>query len=329
MAVSSKMLNLEAKGQKMQGSVLRMWNNLLLLCVFLLSGCFGGREEERITALVGTWYGYYPLYYAEYLQIPERYGYKLRIVEPTGILDMRRSYIHEDVDVFGVSMVEFAKAYELNKRQVDVLLASDYSAGGDVIVARKSLPDVASLNDAIIGVEANSLGVFVLGLAMDRAGLEDSSTKHYSDTQDYLPLLESGEIDAAVTYPPNSTRILANGGYHVLYSTEEDPLRVFDLLAVRSDINVDKRRALQSIWYDTVDAIVDDPAAYATFIAHISSVSLTQVDVELAGIKLIDRNVAMQTEFNQRVRADLIAACEIANVAAWTCQGMREGLRIW
>ena len=115
---------------------------------------------------------------------------------------------------------------------------TDCSAGADVILARHGVSSSADLRGARIGVELASLGVYVLARCLEKSGLDLVDAKVVSMDQTSMEnAFRLGELDAVVTYPPVSTKLLRDGKANLLFSSAEIPGEVIDVIAVEAVLN--------------------------------------------------------------------------------------------
>ena len=146
-----------------------------------------------------------------------------------------------------------------------VLFVTDWSAGGDAVMARAGITTVADLRGKRVAAQVGSVGAFLLqralaAAAMDMADVQMVNLPPYRQLEPF----QRGEIDAAVTHEPLRTAMAEAGATEILSSrtTPGEPLRVFavrrDYLAARPD----RARQVCAAWRESLTAF-DDPAARA------------------------------------------------------------------
>ena len=302
---------------------------LLLLTLLFVVACQPKTQKQTLTGIIGSWYGFYPLYYAKELGIADKHGIELRIIEAGAALDLRRGYLKPSVHFMATSLVEVSNAYMLNDGQVELLLVTDFSNGSDLIVAKKNVGSLEQLVDKRIGADSFSVGLYVLKRALIKYGL-DSDINHVVVGSDaYLEAFEKDLIDAAVTYPPFSSQLTSSDDYHVLYSTAEDPGKVFDTLMVKTGVSEEVKAKLWKIWFETVEHILANPQQYASYLAKITDDSMENIIQELAGIKFVTVEeylgmVADQVNFRNELRL----ACMFARNEPQACRDYARQLTI-
>lgn len=116
-----------------------------------------------------------------------------------------------------------------------VILVMDESVGSDVVLARPEIRTLSGLKGKRIAVEAGAVGALVLHKLLSASGLAKRDLILVdAPPSDQLSLWQSGQIDAAIGYPPFSA-MLENAGARRLYDSSQFPHTIFDVMAVRSD----------------------------------------------------------------------------------------------
>lgn len=187
---------------------------------------------------MNAWPGY------EFLHLAQEKGYygdeglEVRLVKFSSLSDCRRAYERGQIDAMGTTVIEVLMVRDQSARSPQIVQVIDYSAGADVILARPGLKTAADLRGARIGVELASLGVYVLARGLEKNGLTLNEVKAVSMDQISMEdAFRKGELDALVTYPPTSIKLLADAKGHPVFSTAEIVGEVLDVLAVEEEIN--------------------------------------------------------------------------------------------
>lgn len=299
---------------------------LLLLLTFTVSGCEPKTQTEPVTMVIGSWYGFYPFYFAVENGIDETYGIRLKIVEPNNVANFRRGYLRSQVDVTASSMLEYTNASQMSGLDLRPIIITDYSNGGDNIVALKSITDTEQLTGKRIAVPSKGIAEYLMSVVLNDQTPTDQFIQIPIPESECAQAFERGEIDACVTYPPISTYLLDNTDLHIVYSSKEHPQRIFDLVWVKPHVADETIDKLQSIWFDVVALINRDPEAFHSFIARISNVEIASVKNSMQGIELIDmQRFEVLRKTQKRLSEDLETACIVAKND--NCE--RFGKRLW
>ena len=286
------------------------WLFLALCC--LMIACKPEPKIDRITLIIGSWYGFYPLYYASENGIDTKHALDLKILEPTDINDYRRSYLRDQVDIGASSMLEFTNANKFLNLPITPILVTNYSNGGDVIVSLKTITSKEQLKGKRIAVPDKGIGEYVTKLVFSNN--EGDHKTQFKQVK--IQETECGEafaqnnIDACVTYPPISTYLLKNDALHVVYSSKEDPQRIFDILWAKPHVSESARKKIADTWFETIALIDQDPMRYYAFVANIANVSVESVKNDMLGIQLInrDKNEALKQSWRQ-MSEDIVRVC--------------------
>ncbi len=208
---------------------------LLVMACFLLS-CQPAPAPKIIVA-INPWPGYEMLYLAEKKGFFTELGLNIELVQVATLSDAQRAYLSERVDGFTSTMIEAVQVEAFGGKPIKVVLAADYSNGGDVIVTRKEFTDLPALKGKTIGCEVSSLGIYVLTRALAAHGMLLDDVKVVNVEQgDGARLLASGAIDAMVTYPPYSLASLKSDEHHLVFTTREIPGEILDTLSLSAKV---------------------------------------------------------------------------------------------
>ncbi len=224
---------------------LRYWFSTAFVAVvgFFTACLFSSCQKPRPVELrigINTWPGY------EFLHLAQVKGYydpqkiNVTLVELGSLSDIRRSYERGQINVFCSTLFEVLQARALSQRTPQVFAITDYSEGADVILARPSIPDVASLKGRTIGLERGTINAYLLGRALETHGLSIARdvTLVGSDQESLTAAYAKGEIDAVVTYPPFSIKLLADSAHpiRVLYDSRQLPGEIVDTLSADAEL---------------------------------------------------------------------------------------------
>ncbi len=209
----------------------------LITITFCHIGC-GPEPKSPLRIGINIWPGYEIISLAQSLGHFEAEGIKVDIVEFDSLSDARRALETGRVDAIGTTTIELALMNASREgKSAQAMWVFDYSDGADMIIARKEIKSIDQLKDKKIGVELASVGIFLLGRALETSGLRFTDVKPVATHQLAMPeMLKSGDIEAAVTYPPTSIELLKSGKYHILFDSRKVPGEVIDILAVNGEV---------------------------------------------------------------------------------------------
>jgi NitT/TauT family transport system substrate-binding protein len=201
---------------------------------------------------INAWPGYEFIYLAAQKGYFKDAGLEVRVVEFSSLADARRAYERGQIDAIATTVVEVLQILDQSARKPRIVRVFDYSEGADVILARPGIPTGRELRGARIGVELASLGVYILARGLEQHGLQLSDVTMISGDQLSMEgQFDRGKLDAVVTYPPTSLKMLADSSAHAVFSTAEIPGEVLDVLAVDDALiqqrHEDVRRFLDAV----------------------------------------------------------------------------------
>lgn len=187
---------------------------------------------------INPWPGFEFMFLAQEKGYYREAGLEVRLVEFGSLSDARHAFERGQIDAMSATVVEVLLARERSTRTPQIVQVIDYSNGADVIVARPGITNAAGLRGARIGVEFGSIGVYMLARALEKSGIGLSDVK--ATRMDQVSMVEAfskGEVDAVVSYPPTSVKLLREGKAHIIFSSAEIPGEVVDVIAIDERVN--------------------------------------------------------------------------------------------
>ncbi len=288
-----------------------------VILIFALSACSEAPSNPLRVGL-DTWPGFALLFIAQEKGFFEEQGVEVELVELSSSADVRRAFERGQIDGMATSFVEVLEAFRNGPRHPVVGLMTDYSNGGDVVLASKRINNLASLSGRRIGIEPGTLNRFVLTRAMESVGLEIGDVEVVNTPRQAMKeAAVNGEVDAVVTYPPVSTDIERAGLMHVVFSSAQIPGEVADVVSFDRDLFTYRSgdiAAFTRAWGQAVQFIEAEPdAAYALVSRHIG-MSADELATTYKGIEIISAD--RQAQF---VSSDgpLVAGFETVSRILW------------
>lgn len=218
-------------------------------------------DGRQPTLLLGTnvWPGYEPLYLARSL------GYfdesSVRLVECSSASQVLMAFRNRTIDAAALTLDEVLLLKERG-HDVRVILVTDISHGGDVILAKSEVKQLSDLHGGSVGVEHTALGAYVLARALQTAGMSVEDVNIVPlEVDEQEPAFVAGEVDAVVTFDPVRSRLLAAGAIQLFDSTQMEG-EIVDVLAIRANAlanNTKKVDLLLRGWFRGVAYLHDNP----------------------------------------------------------------------
>jgi NitT/TauT family transport system substrate-binding protein len=272
-----------------------MKSGLLLWCASLgfatLAQAAGAAGGNRVTLGVVNWIGYGPIYCAaahgDYL----RYGPDVKLVtfSDNSLMSGALAGGELDASTLTYDQVLIADARGWNLK---VVMAVDYSVGGDAIVAGEAVQTLEQLKGRRVAFQPLSPSDFLLAYALGRAGLTEKDIRPINATPEGVPgVLASGTVDAGVTYEPSVSVILKLGGghqFHVLLSSREARGMITDVLAVTANTIAKRPQLVEQLIRGTLDGLAfmsREPDQAAVLIGRTLGITPEEVKRQLPNIE--------------------------------------------
>ncbi|MFY8298904.1 ABC transporter substrate-binding protein [Pseudoalteromonas sp. SS15] len=280
--------------------------------MFLISCKSDPPQTLRIA--INPWPGYEVLHLAQEKGFFEKVGLNVELVRVASLADTQRVYLNNKVDGLTSTLIEAIQIQSFAVRPLTIALLADYSLGGDVIVAHRSIAEMTDLKENTVGTEVSSLGIYILqrGLQKHNLSLDDVKIKNVEQMSG-IKEMNKGEISAFVTYPPISTELLKNPNYHIIFDSSEIPREVVDIVSISQSYlkkHPDTLEKLWQVWQLSYEFIQTHPDEAMTKMAKLEG-------LEVADFSDAFNNLEMQTGDTQ---AELISHSFLKSVTEQVCE---------
>ena len=176
-----------------------------------------------------------------------------------------------------------------------MIMATDYSAGNDVIIAKPGIKSIADLKAKSIATEKGLVDHLLLATALDDAKIKASDVKLVNTMTNELPqVFASPDISAIAVWQPVANQALkAVAGSKIIYSSKDKPGLIYDTLTVNMthlSANKEEWKKIIQVWDKTVKYI-NDPATHADAVKIMSTrvgVDPAQYEQFIGGTHLLD-----------------------------------------
>lgn len=314
-----------------------MKKNLLILSVIIaLFSCTPEERKNRIRIATNPWPGYEFLHLAEHLGYFEQVGLNVELVQLASLSDVQQAYTQGVVDGFTSTLVEVVLVTELTEKEPTVVLIPDYSNGGDVILANASIPSFSELKNKVVGAEIASLGIFVLKKSLEKNGMSIDDIELVNVEQsEGKRMLDSGMIEAFVSYPPFSIDIEKSENYHIIFDTSEIPNQVIDTVSLSKSIirdNPEVTDKLHQAWQLALDFERINPEKAHQIMAARQRITVEEFKSVLTDIVVL--NVEKQRELFKNLESlsdSALNVCEALNKSgtlSTSCEKTKNMFRV-
>lgn len=202
---------------------------LLILIVGSLLACRPHREEPLRIGYI-DWPGYEILYLAQQKSFLSEERAPVLLKDFTSFSDLLKALQSGRLDGAAMSINEMLLA-RLGK-EYRVVFVLNVSHGADGIVAKPEIRSIAELKQKRVGVELTGLGGYVLTRALQRADMEptDIVRINMTATIEAYSAFSKKQVDAVVTFEPILSRLVAEQGANVLFTSREIPDEIINVL---------------------------------------------------------------------------------------------------
>lgn len=279
-----------------QGKII--FRNVTIVLSFIaivLSAC--SQQVERPPLKIGwtLFPGYYPMAILGDLASQDN---ETAIVKPVYFpqyADMLIALQSGELDGTLLTMADALLLDAQSPGNLRVIMAVDYSIGGDVIVASADIQTLADLQGKTVGVSLGSFGELFAQQMLKANGMKIGDVNFINIPPDGVPAALSQSIQAGHTWEPYTTESLTNGA-HIIYSSADQPGLISDVLVVRSAI-ADQRpedlRAFVAAWFAALNDWQANPAEGNAVIAAATGQAVKDISTEgLQLLSLQDNQVA-------------------------------------
>ncbi|QSI76525.1 ABC transporter substrate-binding protein [Niveibacterium microcysteis] len=209
------------------------------------------RAAPPLRIAIDLWAGYYPLLLARELGYLKAAGIEVEISLPENTRRLLSDFSAGSYDGVCVSLGD---VITLTRTSPDIrmVLASDESAGGDVLLAREPFADAAALRGKRIGTSLGGFGELLVLRYLARFGLSFDDVKLVNADASSVPeLLKRGEVDVGHSWEPYVS-MARNSGCKAVFSSADTPGLIVDGLIFRLGViesRPDAVRAVVAAWF--------------------------------------------------------------------------------
>lgn len=261
----------------------------LLLTAFLLASCAAPKPPIRIA--ISAWAGVEPAELAAQLGYYEKRGVEVEMVRFSAYSDSIAALVDGKVDA-GMHTLDDAIRYFSTGRDVRVVLLTDYSFGGDGLVARPGLESLADLRGAKIGVEVGTVGHLSLLKILEAGGLTINDVTIVSiPAWEIQQSMLDGRVDAGVTWEPYLTSTAEMMGGRVLITSRDYPETIITSMTFDADAIAERPDDVQKVvaaYFDALEYIKQNPQDAYQRMGQAEDVSAAEFESHVAGIRYLD-----------------------------------------
>jgi len=181
------------------------------------------------------------------------YGLEVNFKVMDNVAASRAAFLNGDIDILWATVdalpTEFSEGGTMAASQPKIFMQSDWSRGGDAVVAKRTIKTVADLKGKTIAVAEMTPSHSFLIWLLSAGGLtmEDVEIKKVEDAVDAANVFKSGAVDAAVVWSPDDADCIdAVPGSRILESTEHAEFIIADVFIATQETINDKGPLIQN-----------------------------------------------------------------------------------
>lgn len=270
---------------------LRTFLALIVLLSLSFSSTSCATPKPPIRIAISAWAGVEPAELAAQLGYYEKYGVEVEMVRFSAYSDSIQALVDEKVDA-GMHTLDDAIRYTSSGNDSRVVLLTDYSFGGDGLVARPGIETLADLKGTKIGVEIGTVGHLSLLKILEIGGLttDDVTIVSIPAWEIQQSMLE-GKIDAGATWEPYLTSTAEMMGGKVLITSRDYPETIITTMTFNASVVEDRPEDVKKVvaaYFDAVEYIKQNPQDAYQRMGQAEGVSAEEFAAHVAGIQYLD-----------------------------------------
>ena len=269
----------------------------------------------KVKLALNQWPGYEFLYLAKEKGFFEKHGLNIEIVETASLAETKRLFQQGKANAMASTMIESVMLASNSRSAVTLALITDYSNGGDRIVANVPITDIKQLKGKRVGVELASLGIFVLYKALQKSKIPLSEIDYRNVEQlDAIAAFKANQIDAYVTYPPYSSLLVREFDLSTIFDSADIPNTILDVVTVASDVIQQDPlwiKRFHTVWQQVLDYEKRNPLEAHNIMASRQGITGAEFKASLQDLILIPAQQQLTTLQSPAVSQNITEVCTI------------------
>ncbi|MES9996818.1 ABC transporter substrate-binding protein [Desulfovibrio aminophilus] len=261
-----------------------------LICLALFAGIWTCSRPRPLRIAISAWPGMEVAELAARLGLYAKHGVDVRMVRFSTYGDslaaLRDGKVEAGMQTLDDSIRQAAG------RDIRVVLVTDSSFGGDGLVARKEINELAGLKGRRVGVEVGTVSHYSLLQILKRAGLTQEDVTVVS-----IPAWEikaaflAGTIDAGVTWEPYLSAVAEEGEGRVLIDSRSYPDTILTTMTFAAEVVRDRpedvRRVLAA-YFEAFDFLRSLPREANELMARAEDIEVDEFIKHADGLRYMD-----------------------------------------
>lgn len=267
---------------------------IFLLIIFLIGSCISHHEEtKKIKIVTSNWIGYAPILYA--YEKGELDDLNTELIVSTSLQSSVLMYEKNKYDGICSTKQEIDHINNTEQKNLHLtpIVIFNRSYGGDVILS--DIPKEKLYNDTFkqinVFLEKGSVNEVLFDNFKKMTNLDIKYNIHYINQYNITDLqCDSLTPKLIITYEPYATK-LKEKGFHIIDSTKNDKLLVFDFLSTKEGVfNKSEIKQLQTIINNAILELQNNPKKFfETVKVYFSNISYKEFISSLDEIQLFTK----------------------------------------
>ena len=264
----------------------------LMLLVGFLDAATAGAQTPSFTVGWSVYAGWNPYFYMQKSGILKKWADKYGIAIKVQRFDYAASldsFVAKNIDACAMTNMEALDMPAAAGVDSTAIIMGDYSNGNDAVLVRNNLT-FQTLPSTPIMLVQKTVSEYLLERGMVLNGQQSQLGKLHlintSDSDIVAAYLNNKSNQAAVTWKPLVSQILADKSVHSIFDSSKIPGEIMDLMVVRSEVlntpNGQKfAKALTGAWYETIQQVAAGQASALKYSAAASGDSVESYKEQL------------------------------------------------
>ena len=267
-----------------------------MFSLFLLTGCSGEKKEIKKNKIVtSNWIGYAPILYA--YEIGDLEKLNIELIVSSSLQSSVLMYKKNKLDGICSTKIEIDYINQSENKSLHITPISIFnrSYGGDVILSNIKKEQLYSNNYKNIDVflEKDSINEVIFKAFKKMVNLDTNYTINYLDQYNLSKLNytnNTNKVKLLVTYEPYATK-LKQKGFHLIESTKNDKILVFDFLSVNNNsFTKTQIKKLQNIINKSINTLQNNPKkVFESIKFYYDDITYEEFNTLLTEIKLFSK----------------------------------------
>ncbi|WP_421903241.1 ABC transporter substrate-binding protein [Maridesulfovibrio sp.] len=263
---------------------------VLTFSVVVISGCPQSEEIKQTKSLrVGwfPWTGWYPIVIAEKKGFFEKHGVDVEPVLYSAYTDIFSDFAASKIDGAHGGLYELLKS---NVPDMKIVLATDYSEGGEGLVVTADIKSPKDLVGKRIGIQgALSGSEFIITTLLRKYGISRTDLSLVDVGPEIVLETMPKKIQGGYTWEPFLSKA-ADEGYRVLFTTADTPGMIPDVIAFQGRIVSERAKDVQAFvdaWFEAQEYWLANREECDPIIAE--ATGQKPEDISLEGCRFLSR----------------------------------------